>query len=93
MHYNMTLWRVRVTIVVVCVRNHALFIRHANHIFSEILDALNNKKQLVAIFCDLEKASECVNHDILSSKLELYRVRGKINDFMKFYFKTDIRYY
>jgi len=48
-------------------------------------------KTVSGIFCDLEKAFECANHDILSSKLELYRVWGKINDFMKSYFKTDIR--
>jgi len=60
------------------------------NLISEILDALNNKKMAGGIFCDLEKACDCVNHDILSSKLEFYGIRGKSNDLILI-LKIDIR--
>lgn len=39
--------------------------------------ALNNKYVVEGIFCNLENASNCVNHDILLSKLELYGITGR----------------
>ena len=44
---------------------------------NEILKALNSKCLIGGIFCDLEKAFDCVNHKILLLKLEFYGVKGK----------------
>jgi hypothetical protein len=49
------------------------------------LTVLNKKESVCGIFCDLHKASDCVNYDILLSKLEHYGIRGRANDVIKSY--------
>ena len=50
-----------------------------------ISDALNNKKYALAIFCDLRKAFDTVDHQILLKKLVKVGVRGKELDWFKDY--------
>ena len=60
----------------------------AKAIFSlnnEILEALNSKKVVGGIFCNLEKAFDSVNHDILLCKLNFYGIRGPFYKLLKSY--------
>jgi len=44
------------------------------HLTNEILNALNSNSSVGAIFCDHEKAFDCVNHNILLTKLNFYGI-------------------
>jgi hypothetical protein len=43
----------------------------------EILNALHNKTMAGSIFCDLEKAFDSVDHDLLLPKLPYYGISSK----------------
>lgn len=55
------------------------------HLLMKSKRALNNKFTAEGIFCNLEKASDCCNHDILLYKLELHGITGRENVFHKSY--------
>jgi hypothetical protein len=40
--------------------------------------AVNNNQRVGGIFCDLQKAFDCVNHKILLDKLQFYGIDGKL---------------
>jgi len=46
-------------------------------VINEILKAMNNRLPVGGIFCDLQKAFYCVNHEILVDKLQFYGIKGK----------------
>jgi len=57
---------------------------------TEILNAMNNKLLVGGIFCDLKKAFDCVNHDILLCKLKFYGISDKVLQLYQSY--LDNRY-
>jgi hypothetical protein len=45
-------------------------------LLNETLIALKNKLKVKGLFCDVEKAFDCINHNILLHKLEIYGITG-----------------
>ena len=54
-------------------------------LINESLQALNSKLPIGCIFFDLEKAFDCLNHDILLSKLQFYGINGKAKKWFESY--------
>jgi len=54
-------------------------------LLNETLNALNDKLPIGGIFCDLEKAFVCVDHNILLSKLQYYGITGSIYPLIQLY--------
>ena len=50
-----------------------------------VVKAMNNNQMVGGIFCDLQKAFDCVNHKILLQKLEFYGVAGKFKALIESY--------
>jgi hypothetical protein len=53
----------------------------------KILNTLNNRMMVGGIFCDLQKAFDCVNRNILLTKLEFYGITGITYKLIKSYLK------
>ena len=61
---------------------------------NRILTGMINSLEVGGIFCDLQKAFDCVNHKILLDKLEFYGIDGKFKILIKSYlrgrYKKDV---
>ena len=55
---------------------------------NEILNALNNKTMASSIFCDMEKAFDSVNHNLLLSKLHFHGISVKAKLLLKSYLQN-----
>jgi hypothetical protein len=60
-------------------RNNSSTERVSIKLINEILLTLNNKLTVGGTFCDLEKAFDSVNHEMLLSVCEFYGFRSKTN--------------
>ena len=57
-------------------------------LINDILTSLNNKLLVGDIFCDLQKAFDCVDHDLLLSKIHWYGISGKGHNLIQSYLKN-----
>lgn len=51
----------------------------------KVLDSINNRNPTIALFLDMSKAFDFVDHDILISKLHRYGIRGPAGNWIKSY--------
>jgi hypothetical protein len=50
--------------------------------------SLNNKLLVGGVFCGLQKAFDCVDHDLLLSKMHWYGISGKGYNLIQSYLKN-----
>jgi hypothetical protein len=56
-------------------------------LINTIFSFLEKKEIVGGLFLDLQKAFDCVNHDLLLAKLNFYGVSGRANKLFESYFK------
>jgi hypothetical protein len=57
-------------------------------LLNNMLSSLDNKKYVGGLFCDLKKAFNCVNHNILLAKMEFYGISGIVSKLMRSYLEN-----
>jgi hypothetical protein len=62
-----------------------IYARLIIHIGANILTSVNNKVAVGGIFCDLQKAFDCVKHKILLDRLEFCGMESKFKTLIKSY--------
>jgi hypothetical protein len=59
---------------------------------NNVLSSLNRKNFIGALFCDLQKAFDCVNHNMILAKMEFYWISGTVSKLMRSYLENTSRY-
>ena len=72
---------------------HAHSTQHAiNYLHEKFVQALDNKEHVVAVFLDVSKAFDTVNHEIVLCKFQKYGVRGVTSDFFHSYLSNRFQF-
>jgi len=54
-------------------------------VIDSVLQALDDKLHVASVLCDLSKAFDCVNHDLLLKKIKFYGIRGNSWNWLQSY--------
>jgi len=57
-------------------------------LLNNVLSSLVTKNFVGGLFCDLQKAFDCVNHNILLAKIEFYGISVIVNKLMRSYLEN-----
>jgi len=57
-------------------------------LINNILSSLSNRIIVGGLFCDLQKAFDCVNYDVLLSKMKFYGITGVANRLLESYLRN-----
>ena len=60
-------------------------------LINSVYEAWNNKHYIVCIFYDINKEFGCMSHEVLSSKLEQYRMTGIILNWFRSYLNDRLQ--
>jgi len=63
-------------------------VTHTYTLLNNVLSSLDKKNFVGGLFCDLQKAFDCVNHNILLAKMEFYGISGIVNKLMRSYLEN-----
>ena len=62
------------------------------YFINDVLKAFNSRQFTIALFLDLRKAFDTVNHEILIKKLDCYGIRGPFNKLVRSYLSSRKQY-
>ena len=57
-------------------------------LLNNILSSLDRKNHVGGLFCDLQKAFDCANHNTFPAKIEFYWISGIVNKLMRSYLEN-----
>jgi len=73
-------------------RKHYSTIDAVTKFITDASTYLDNKESVIGIFCDLSRAFDTINHDILLNKLRFYGIRGHALEWFRSYLSNRRQY-